>query len=1202
MAKLNIEHTRRLLEQFDFKNLFVEELGWSQPSARKPAVWQLNGLRVEQRQIAQLSGVAVFEITIDGGKIPDAKTRAEIHKEISKGHFENLLIFLGKNERETYQSLWYWVKREDRKVYARDHLYVKGQPGDLFLSKLNSMVVDISELDEMGHMPVTEVADKLKDALDVERVTKKFYKEYREHHIEFQDLIEGIPDERDRRWYASVLLNRLMFIYFLQKKFFLDNGKDNYLQEKLAAAPRGEKYWYYETFLKTLFFEGFAKPEHLRSRGAKQLLGKIKYLNGGLFLPHRIEEAYENIRIQNRAFENILALFDGYSWNLNDAPGGKDNEINPDVLGYIFEKYINQKATGAYYTRPEITEYLCEQTIYKLILEKINALSLPPKPVPEQSSMFAPDQAGMFLTRRYDSMADLLLNLDAPLCRRLLAEILPELSILDPACGSGAFLVAAMKTLVNIYSAIVGKIQFLHDGYLTHWYTQAQDEHASLSYHIKKLIITNNLYGVDLMEEGSEIAKLRLFLALVASAERVEQLEPLPNIDFNILSGNALVGFLRIDEREFDERMEREPLLRKNYRDFVRETTHAIRTYRRNEAYAENLVGMRDEIQEKKEQVASTLNEVLADQFADLGIKFEQATWDEKKNKEGKTKKRPVQPEDVQELRPFHWGFEFDEIINGRGGFDAIITNPPWETFKPQSKEFFSEYSNIVTKNKMTIKEFEKEKAKLMKKPDVRAAWLDYLSRFPHVSWYFRTAPQYENQNAIVDGKKVGADINLYKLFLEQCFTLLDRGGRCGIIIPSGIYTDLGAKQLREMLFSHAQLENLYGLSNEKFIFEAVHHAFRFCLLTFKKGGATKSFEAAFRINVRDAVSPDQLDTFLHDKTEKLTLPVSLIRRLSPSSLSISDFRNETDLHIAEKFQRFPLLGTWVDEGWNLKLCNEFHMTGSSWLFKTDSKPGRLPLYEGKMIHQFTHTWGKPQYWLDEGEAREELVKTRLSAINRKLKAADLEIDVDEDDLLLDYDFHRLAFRDVAASTNERTMIATVLPPKVFCPHTMSLESVFEDDVIDDELILNITTLTPGTRIFATALLNSFVVDYQIRQKVTSHLSFFFVYNLPIPRLTERDDAFHPIMQRAARLICTTPEFEDLWQEATGSRWSKADAATNETGRARLRAELDGLIAHIYGLTEEEFAYILTTFPLVPEPTKVAAQNAYRDVARGIVK
>jgi hypothetical protein len=166
----------------------------------------------------------------------------------------------------------------------------------------------------------------------------------------------------------------------------------------------------------------------------------------------------------------------------------------------------------------------------------------------------------------------------------------------------------------------------------------------------------------------------------------------------------------------------------------------------------------------------------------------------------------------------------------------------------------------------------------------------------------------------------------------------------------------------------------------------------------------------------------------------------------------------------------------------------------------------------------------------------------------------------------------------------------------------MSLESVFEDEVVEDELVLNQTNLNAKTRLFAVAIFNSFIVDYQIRQKITSHLSFFFVYNLPVPRLTERDPAFHPIMLRAARLICTTPEFKDLWQEATNSRWSKADAATTETERARLRAELDGLVAHLYGLTEEEFAYILTTFPLVPDPVKVAAQNAYRDVARGIVK
>ena len=121
-----------------------------------------------------------------------------------------------------------------------------------------------------------------------------------------------------------------------------------------------------------------------------------------------------------------------------------------------------------------------------------------------------------------------------------------------------------------------------------------------------------------------------------------------------------------------------------------------------------------------------------------------------------------------------------------------------------------------------------------------------------------------------------------------------------------------------------------------------------------------------------------------------------------------------------------------------------------------------------------------------------------------------------------------------------------------------------------------------------------------IRMKVTTTLNFFYVYQLPIPRLRRNDRIFCSILERAAQLICTTPEFDDLAKEV-GLK-SHKEGVTEATGRAELRAELDGLIAHLYGLTEEEFAHILSTFPLVPDPVKVAAQNAYRDVERGLIK
>ncbi|HSW46792.1 MAG TPA: DNA methyltransferase [Phycisphaerae bacterium] len=1152
---VNFASIRKRLAAFEFQKLFIEELGWSNPTSRSTTSAEVNGRSFSRRQIAQLAGVVVFEVASQDGTIPDAKTRLALHREIAKLHHEHLLVFVNH---ERTQSLWYWVKREDGKLRPRDHYFFQGQPGDLFISKLGAIVFELGELDQTGSPSVIEVASRLRSALDVERVTKQFYRDYEDQHLAFLELIEGVKDDHDRRWYASVLLNRLMFIYFLQRKGFLDGGKLDYLQIKLTEGRKAGRNRFFQGFLRTLFFEGFAKPEDKRSAEARKLLGNIRYLNGGLFLPHRVEQECPKLNVPDRAFENLLALFERYSWNLNDTPGGEDREINPDVLGYIFEKYINQKAFGAYYTRTEITEYLCEQTIHRLILDAVNT----------------PGIAGMTPARDFSSVADLLLNLDASLCRRLLLDILPGLSLLDPACGSGAFLVAAMKTLIAVYSAVIGKIKFVADTTLSDWLKKREREHRSLAYFIKKTIITDNLYGVDIMEEAAEIAKLRLFLALVAAAETVDQLEPLPNIDFNILAGNSLIGLMRVDDQQFEKRMEGQLFRQRSYRQTVEEKNRLIETFRHTATYADDLTSLRDAIEEKKRAAREVLNDLLLAEFEHLGIKYEQATWDDKKGQEGRPTKRGVKIDDIEALCPFHWGYEFDEILNRRGGFDAIITNPPWEIFKPNSKEFFEDHSDLVTKKNMTIHEFEKEQAKLLKDKDVREAWLRYLSSYPYVSAYFRNAPQYRNQISIVKGKKAGTDINLYKLFVEQSFNLLRSGGACGIITPASIYNDLGSKQLRELLLGSCEVTALFGLSNERFIFEGVHHAQKFCLLSFRKGNSTVHFPAAFRINPRVAIDCDHLERFLHASEEHVRIDASMIRRLSPDSLSVMEFKNETDVVIAEKMLRFPLLGEDVKGRWKVSFSAEFHMTNDSHLFKDSPGRGRRPLYEGKMIWHFDHRFAEPRYWVDEKEAR----------------AAVLGRTPDEGQML-DYQAYRLGFRDIASNTNERTMVSSLIPP-TFHGNKLPTVRIFEESgeraIGDDH------------QLFLCAIWNSYVVDYLIRMKVTTTLNFFYVYQLPVPRLISKDKAFRPIVERATRLICTTQEFDDLAREV-GLKGHK-QGVTDPAERAKLRAELDGLITHLYGLTEEEFAYVLTTFPLVPDPVKIAAQNAYRDVARGVIK
>ena len=1141
---------KECLGRFDFHRLFVEQLGWSKPSSAKPVAFSVAGEEFSRRQIAQLGGVYVVEVTASLGTIPAAKARAAVHKQIAGLHHENLLIFINGNRSE---SLWYWVKREDGKSYPRDHYFEIHQPGDLFLSKLSTLVFEIGELDPTGDVSVVEVAKRLRDALDIERVTKKFYDEFRAQHLAFIELIRGIANERDRRWYASVLLNRLMFIYFLQKKGFIDNNDLDYLQHKLEASQNQGRNLFYANFLKLLFFEGFAKTEDQRSAAARQVLGKIKYLNGGLFLPHKIEIDNPNIVISDKAFENILALFRRYSWNLNDVPGEDDDEINPDVLGYIFEKYINQKAFGAYYTPPEITEYLCERTIHQVILDKVRKT-----PFPGSKS------------RDYASINDLLMDLDNDLCRVLIHEILPALSVLDPACGSGAFLVAAMKTLLRIYGPVVGKIKFGTSANLKKWLRQVEQDHPSIGYFIRKTIITDNLFGVDIMEEATEIARLRLFLALVASADDVDQLEPLPNIDFNIVPGNSLIGLMRVDDHEFDSRHNQGNLFQKSYRDLVTEKNRLIGAYRHAASYSDDLRELRDNIEEMQRDAEATLDEILLKEFTGLGIKYEQPTWDHKKGELGRVSKRQLKLADIQALHPFHWGYQFDEILNGkRGGFDVIVGNPPWEALKPNSKEFFEQHSDLVSKNNMTIHEFEAEQSKLLKNPAIREAWIEYLSGYPHQSAYFRSAANYKNQTSVVNGKKVGTDTNFYKLFVEQSHNLLHNGGRCGIITPGGVYADLGAKRLREVLLFECKVDSLFGLANERYIFEGVEHRQKFCIFAFEKSGSTGSFRAAFRINPREAISRDTLDEFLNSGKADLHLTTELIRRLSPDSLSIMEFKNETDVRIAEKMVRFPLLGENILGGWAVRLASEFHMTGDSDIYQEEPSSGGVPLFEGKMINQFTASFGTPRYWVGAREGRQRSLGGTADFGQR-----------------IEADCYRVCFHSVASNTDERTMISAVLPP-CFFGHSLSAVRVRDRD--GNQIV------SEPVQLFLCAVWNSFAVDYLIRAKVAANISFFYIYQVPIPRLNEKDAAFELIVDRAAKLICTESAFDGLARQV-GLK-SHEEGITEPAERARLRAELDGIIANLYGLTEEEFAYILTTFPVVPQETKDAALAAFREFA-----
>ena len=368
---LDFARARPLLQACDFPKLFVNELGWE--PCHQNLTLSVGGHDHGLTAIAEKRGFIVWLCESPDGGLPDHTTRLKLDRALAQTSFEHLLVFVtGDRSRQS----WMWVRREPgRPLSARTHEYSRTQSGESLLQRLQILFVSLEE--EEAGLSVTEISGRARKAFDVERVTKRFYEEFRKQHAAFLKFITGIPVKEDQEWYASVMLNRLMFIYFIQRKGFLD-GHHDYLRNRLIRTKqefgKDKFYSFYRYFLLSLFHEGLGGRE--RTPELEKLLGRIPYLNGGLFDIHELErpDRYgKAIQIPDKAFEAIFDYFDGWQWHLDERPLRAGNEINPGVLGYIFEKYINQKQMGAYYTEEDITEYIGKNTVIPFLFDDARA-------------------------------------------------------------------------------------------------------------------------------------------------------------------------------------------------------------------------------------------------------------------------------------------------------------------------------------------------------------------------------------------------------------------------------------------------------------------------------------------------------------------------------------------------------------------------------------------------------------------------------------------------------------------------------------------------------------------------------------------------------------------------------------------------------------------------------------------------------------
>lgn len=840
-------------------------------------------------------------------------------------------------------------------------------------------------------------------------------------------------------------------------------------------------------------------------------------------------------------------------------------------------------------------------------------------------------------------------------------QALLDLKIVDPACGSGHFLIAAAHRLAQHLAAL-----------------RSGDEQPAPEATRTALreVIGRCIYGVDSNAMAVELCKVSLWM------ESLEPGKPLSFLDHHIRCGNSLVGTTQVlveqgipndaykpvssDDRAaaaaFRKRNAREHTARERGQamlplDFG--VTHgldaAAQAARRLDAMPDASVPAVREKAAAYERLR--LDEydarILCDMWTaafflplvdpnDPTIPTSRNLWDFSERPaaaDGRMVGRVA--ELARQLNFFHWELEFPQVFepegkgekakgkseggDGRvlpsaasGGFDVVLGNPPWERIKLQEQEHFADVPEIANAPNKAARD---RRINAWRKG---AAYQQArIAQFDAAKYRAEAESRFLRGSGRFPLTAVG-DVNTYALFAEHARNLLTPTGRAGIIVPTGIATDDSTKTFFGDLSTQRQLISLFDFENREAIFPGVHRSYKFSLLTM--GATTQSIQFLFfATNV----------AHLSDPARSFSLNPDDISLINPNTRTAPIFRTSQDAELTKKiYRKTPVLiderqeakgkrqaGDDDDNPWGVRFMAMFHMANDSHLFRNVPDEGLVPLYEAKLLHQFTHRWAT--YEGQKGKGKRQ----NAEAQSRDLNAAELAdptvsitprywVPTDAVTERLAGRWERgwlLGFRDITNATNERTAIFSLLP-RVGVNHKAPLIMLdFED------------TATQTT--FFLSCVNSLVFDFVTRQKVGgTNLAFFILKQLPVlppDRFTPADIAY--IVPRVLELVYTAWDIkafaEDVWEEVKRQKeegksveeraWAegllrelmqrnRASQALrepplaplpsdpvdpfafclvpftfNEARRAELRAELDARVARLYGLTRDELRYIL---------------------------
>ena len=756
-----------------------------------------------------------------------------------------------------------------------------------------------------------------------------------------------------------------------------------------------------------------------------------------------------------------------------------------------------------------------------------------------------------------------------------------DLKILDNACGSGHFLVEALgyltdlalekleddanlKALVQTESdKIAEQLAFLNLAYVP--------EDAQI---LKRALLKRCIFGVDLNPFAVELARLSLWMDSFIFGT------PLSFIEHHIQHGNALMGASVQDFVDYNAtEVKQNDFFVENLSarfDELRTVMHELDAMRdttaqeveQSKALWKNSIAPKLNLLSRALSFICTRRALLAEgdskacEALDKTVDLITQLFDDTKTKSMALKQIEAY---AAKYHFFHYEVAFPEAFAGDNkGFDIIVGNPPWDKTQFSDADFFPQYVS----NYRSLNNSQKAAAKIriLEAEHIAAMYVDSQRTIEVANEYYKSVFPLNGG---------AGHSNLFRFFVERNLSLLAEGGNLGYVLPSALMFEDSSVLLRKHIFTQCQMPFFYSFENNKGIFQDVHRSYKFALMQIVNtppvvamalnGGV---IDTAFYV-----LDPAELD----NPIRRVPYLLTTLKALSPQQWALMELRDGKDLPILQKCYAVfkPLSSNWLD------FRSELNMTNDKDLFVEKDATGLLPLYEGKMIWQYSHVFDMPQYWLDSKAFEERLRSKELYRMGQDLGVPKSEVLKYANSVRFDREFVRLGFRAIARDTDERTLIFSLLPKNCGFGHSMFANAAKTYAFEADESV-KAHLLSPLRLLFALSCFNSIPVDWLARQMVQINVSQTYLYRLPMPQPSDAEILSNPDYAQLAKnalLLSLAASWDDFAELAPLFNVQPKDVPQMTKAQDLLRAQNDKLVAKLYGITDAELAHLLKSFP-----------------------